>query len=200
MNNKKYQKKSGLVLLLAVTLPAALVLAASCESLTFKGVRPVYLTDSVSFQLLPPTSFAQNLDGQEQLSADWQGKTYVLQAYVLANNQGLNMELYGAMGNELASLTYNGKSVSLDSAYLPKNIHPEYIVADFELIFSRSNLLAPALEASGLRLETNKGIGISTRRIYDDNKLIIDIRKTPTEIQYKNILRNYSYTLKGDFN
>jgi hypothetical protein len=193
MYNKKYEKKSGVLLL------AAVLLAASCAGQHFGDLRPVYLTDKAAFSLLPPDSFAQNLDGAEQLIAKWGGKDYTLDAYVLANKQGLDMEFFSTMGNELGSLSYNGKSVSLDSAYLPKSIRLEYIVADFELIFSCTKFLAPALEAAGLRLETCKGSGITSRQIYDGNKMIIDIKKTPTEICYKNILRGYSYTLKGNF-
>jgi hypothetical protein len=126
-----------------------------------------------------------------------------MEAFVLANDRQISMILFNSLGAEIARIYFDGETITFESNYFPKNMRAEYIAADFQLVFYKPEALESALRTSALRLKIEKnatGEGyLEKRQVFDNDRVIIEITKTPTEIQYINILRGYSYTLRGDF-
>jgi hypothetical protein len=174
---------------------AVSALFISCASSRQSLPRSVYLTNKAAFELLPPSDIEAPLDGVQQIEGSFGGKKYLMDAYVLANDGKITMILYNAMGAELASALYDGRAVTFNSAFFPKNIKAEYLVADFQLVFYKKAALEKRLRACGLRFESTD----TTRIIYADGKPVITITKSARIIHYVNHLRGYSYMIRGNF-
>jgi hypothetical protein len=165
---------------------------------------PVYITNQAKYILLPPPSIDVPLDMAQHISGSYGKRQFVMDAWVQADASSITMTLLNSFGSNMGSLLYDGNSVILDSSYFPSALKPEYIIADFQFCFYRVDVLAEALRSIGLTLEINRreSLGVTLveqRRILSGTKKIIEIEKTPHMIRYNNLLRNYSYTLEGDF-
>jgi hypothetical protein len=186
---------------------AVVALFLSCASGPETGERPVYLTDSAAFRLLPPSCIEKPLDMAQQISGTYNSRTYkakqfIMDAYVIADSARISMILFSAMGGEIADLSFDKENLQFKSDYFPKNLKAEYIVADFQLVFYDAGRLAEELESAGLRLVTRRDGGMKKtekREVLNDGTVIIEIVKTSSEVRYTNHVRGYQYTLRGDF-
>jgi len=83
------------------------------------------------------------------ISASWQGRNYVFNAWAKADETGIEMVLLNELGAHMAELTYRDGQVSFSSPVLPSSLlKPEYIVADFQLCFYSAPALRQALEGN----------------------------------------------------
>jgi len=179
----------------------------SCASVsrnTGKDKPYVYLTDSVRFVLLPTEGIEQGMDMIQLLSAEFRGQNYFFNAYVKADENALEIVFFNEMGTSLGELSYINGVVNFSSAVIPRaamrHIRPEYVIADFQLSFYDPFLLEKALRDSGLILEINNDYyRFGNRRILNGNETIIEIEKTENTVKFVNHLREYTYTLEGDF-
>jgi hypothetical protein len=137
----------------------------------------------------------------QQISAVYSGRDYLFYAWVKADETGTVMAIFNSFGAGMGELSYREGMVSFSSPFFPPSLKPEYIMADFQLCFYEIEAVSRALKGCGLGLETEKdGVGgREIRRISDGKKLIIEIEKTKTAIRYVNHLREYAYTLEGEF-
>ena len=154
-----------------------------------------YLTEKSKYILLPPSGIEKALDMAQYVSASYGGRDYFLNAWVKADETGIEMVLFNELGANMGNLSYRDGAVDFSSPVFPESLKPEYIVADFQLCFYNPQLLRRALEACGLIFETQG----STRLIRNGKDLIIKIEKTHNEVRLVNYVRGYSYTLEGDF-
>ena len=166
----------------------------SCASLAREKQLHVYLTDRARYVLLPHGGIEKPMDSSQFISASYGGKDYYFNAWVRADETGMDMSLFNELGASMADLSYRDGDINFSSQVFPKNLRPEYIVADFQLCFYDPILLRRALEDCGLTLEI-KG---SSRRILSGKKLIMEIEKTPNAVRLVNHLRGYTYTLTGE--
>jgi hypothetical protein len=86
----------------------------------------------------------------------------------------------------------------------PPSFKPEYIIADFQLCFYRSDAVSRALKDCGLKFQVEKhvddgGETAETRVIFDGKTGIIEIEKRKTAVRFINHVRGYAYTLEGNF-
>jgi hypothetical protein len=183
---------------------AVLICASSCAGLKGAGgeersaaeSRPfVFLTDTSKFILLPPEAIEKPMDSHQLVTAFFQGREFMFNAWVKADETGLDMFIFNELGASGGELSYRNGAVSFSSPLFPQSIKPEYIVADFQLCFYDAVLLGRALETCGLTLEI-KGTG---RRILKGKTVIIEIEKAMNEVRLVNHLRGYIYTLEGEF-
>ena len=169
----------------------------SCASGTaVRGNRPfAYLTDSAKYVLLPPDNIEYPMDMAQYISASFMNQEYFFNAWVLADESGMEMTLLNELGANIGDLSYRNGTVSFSSPVFPKNLQPEYIVADFQLCFYNALPLRQALEEIGLFFESTETV----RRVLQGSTLIVEIKKKSGSVQLVNHLRGYMYTLVGNF-
>ena len=154
-----------------------------------------YLTDSSIYTLLPSKYIEASIDSAQQLYASYRGRDYFLNAWVKADETGMNMILLNELGANMGELSYRDGAISFSSPVLPASVKPEYIVADFQLCFYNTSALRRALEDCGLSFESTK----AGRRVLQEETVIIEIEKSFRSVRLVNYLRGYSYTIEGDF-
>jgi hypothetical protein len=155
----------------------------------------VYLAGSLPYFLLPSENIENSLDMAQRISASWKGRDYLLNAWVKADETGIEMTLLNELGAYMGEFSYRDGLVSFSSPVFPLSLKPEYIVADFQLCFYSAPALHQALEDCGLLLENTE----NSRRILRGENVIIEIEKNQNTVRLVNHLRGYAYTLEGDF-
>ena len=166
---------------------------------SFFEKRPyAYLTNSAKYVLLAPEGIEKPMDMAQYISASYGGQDYFFNAWVKADETGMDIALFNELGAAMGDLSYRDGAVNFSSQVLPESLAPEYIVADFQLCFYDPIPLGRALKKCGLTLETRGAGSSGTRRVLTGKNLVIEIEKTRDAIKLTNHLRGYSYTLKGD--
>jgi hypothetical protein len=177
----------------------ASLLFFACASGAKKEPENVFLTNSVQYRLLPPLELEKVLDGFQEFSAAYDGNEYVFQSYVKADQSALEIVFFNSMGADMANLLYDNHGVHFSSAYTGAVLKPEYILADFQLTFYKPDSLEKVMQEKKLDFIFIKNDTEELRSIQDNGTEIIRIEKHNDVIYVKNFLRNYSYTIKGDF-
>jgi len=155
----------------------------------------VYLSGSSKYYLLPSTDIEKPLDTAQRISASWQGNGYFFNAWVKADEAGMEMTLLNELGVSIGELSYRNGLAVFSSQVFPASLKPEYIIADFQFCFYNADALQDALKKSGLKFET---IG-NSRRIFQGETLIMEIEKNNDTVKLVNHMRGYAYTLEGNF-
>jgi hypothetical protein len=155
----------------------------------------VNLTDNSKYILLPPEDIENSLDTAQQISASYKGRKFFLNAWVKADETGMEMVLLNELGAQMGELSYRNGLVSFSSPMVPSSMKPEYIVADFQLCFYNTAALRQALKDCGLSFEGTE----NNRRIFNGKTLVIEVEKDRNIVTLVNHLRGYTYTLEGDF-
>jgi len=155
----------------------------------------VYLTGSSKYILLPPGNIENSMDMAQQISASYKDMEYFINAWVKADETGMEMILLNELGAHMGELSYRNGQVSFSSPVFPSSMKPEYIIADFQLCFYNAMALRKALEACGLSFEDTG----NSRRIFQGKTLIIEVEKSRNTVKLVNHLRGYTYTLEGNF-
>ena len=189
---KKKSVKEGIAVFLAVLF---FVCICSCASRANERRLYIYLTGTARFVLLPPAAIEKPMDMAQFISASFMGQNHSFQAWVRADETGMDIAMFNEIGAAMGELSYIDGAINFSSRVFPGSLRPEYIVADFQLCFYDTVPLRRALEDSGLSLEVHGNI----RRIYDGRDLIIEIERTHNKVRLVNHLRGYTYTLEGDF-
>jgi hypothetical protein len=154
-----------------------------------------YLSDRAQYLLLPPQDIENTMDMIQQISASYGAQDFLINAWVKADETGMEMTLLNELGANMGELSYRNGSVSFSSPMFPPSLKPEYIVADFQFCFYNELPLRKALENCGLAFErTERG-----RRILQGKTVIIEIEKSAGLVKLVNHLRGYTYTLSGEF-
>ena len=139
------------------------------------------------------------MDMSQFFSVEFRGQNYFFNAWVIANEDAIEMSFFNELGASMGDLSYRNGEVHFSSTVIPRAVmrsfNPEYVIADFQLCFYDPILLSRSLKDSGLVLETKNG----NRRILSGNDVIIEIEKTNNSVKLVNHLRRYTYTLEGDF-
>lgn len=163
---------------------------------------PVYLTDSAVYTLLPPSDIDVPLDNHQRITGTYGKQEFSFDAWVMADSREVVMAFFTGMGTGLGELSFNEEGVTVSSAVFPSTLKPEYIIADFQLCFYRSDAVSRVLENRGLKfLVEQRGDGetVETRIVSDGKNNIVEIEKRKTSVRFTNHLRGYRYTLEGDF-
>jgi len=174
-------------------LPACVIIFfSSCNSV--RENRPyVFLTNSSKYFLLPSEKIEENMDSYQLVSASYGDMDYILNAWVKADKDGMEMILMNELGANMGELSYRDGSVSFSSPVFPQSLIGEYVVADFQLCFYNASALREALADSGLSFEDTG----NRRRILQGKTVVIEIEKSQNTVKLVNNLRGYAYTLEG---
>ena len=178
-------------------LLAGILLFASCASTAAViETRPyVWLTNNVKFILLPPEHIETPLDHHQFISASFDGRNYQMGAWVKADETGIHMTLMSALGATVGEISFRDGVVFFSSPMFPRTVGAEHIIADFQLSFYNALALRNALEGSGLSFEEAG----TSRRVFENENLIVEIERSRNLVRLVNQLRGYSLTLEGDF-
>jgi hypothetical protein len=191
-----YCKKTPIIFFLLFAGVLSCFSSCAARAAIREDRRPyAYLTDSSKYFLLPPGSIENSMDMSQRLSASYEGRQYFFNAWVKADEAGMDMILLNELGASMGELSYRNDAVSFSSPVFPKSLPPEYIVADFQLCFYNTPALRQALEGCGLSFEDTE----ADRRVLQKGTVIIEIEKTRNTVALVNHLRGYRYTLEGDF-
>jgi hypothetical protein len=179
-----------------ITVIFILCLCSCASGTAVRDNRPsVYLSGNAKYILLPPEDIENSIDMVQQISASYGGQDFLLNAWVKADETGMEMTLLNELGANMGELSYRNGSVSFSSPMFPPSLKPEYIVADFQFCFYNELPLRQALEHCGLAFEhTERG-----RRILQGKTVIIEIEKSAGLVKLVNHLRGCTYTLEGEF-
>jgi hypothetical protein len=184
----------------AVILLCLVSCATTAKSSPFS---PVYVTDSAKYTLLPPSEIEKPLDGQQQITGSYGNQAFVMDAWVQADENEVNIALFNSFGVDMGELSFWEDGVSFSSTVFPPALKAEYIAADVQFCFYRVDSLMAALKKCGLTLIVEIHDGMDgwkeVRKILSGKKELIEIEKTETTISYTNFLRGYAYTLRGAF-
>jgi len=180
-----------------ITVIILFLCCCSCASkVPIKEDRPfIYITNKSKYFLLPSGDIENSLDMAQSISASWQGTDYFFNAWVKADESGMEMTLLNELGVSMGELSYRNGPVSFSSQIFPESLRPEYIVADFQFCFYNDLALGHALKACGL-VYKNTG---NSRYILQGKTVILEIEKEQNTVRLVNHLRGYTYTLEGDF-
>jgi hypothetical protein len=180
-----------------ITVIILFLCCCSCASnIPIKENRPfIYLTNNSKYFLLPTGDIGNPLDMAQSISISWQGRDFSFNAWVKADESGIEMTLLNELGVSIGELSYRNGPVSLSSQIFPQSMKPEYIVADFQFCFYNEPALRQALEKCGL-VYKNTG---NNRCIQHGKTVIIEIEKEQNAVRLVNHLRGYTYTLEGNF-
>jgi hypothetical protein len=165
---------------------------------------PVYLTDRAAYTLLPPSDAAVSLDGYQRITGAWGKREFSVDAWVRADDREIVMAFFNSLGTGLGELSFGDGGIAFSSAVFPPSFTPEYIIADFQLCFYRSDAVSRALKDCGLRFQAEQfaddgGGTAETRVIFDGKAAVIEIEKRKNAVRFINHARGYAYTLEGNF-
>ena len=174
-----------------------LILTSSCASKPAEAKSGLFvnLTNKSKFFLLAPHDIEKPMDMAQQISASYKKYNLSIISWVAADETKIEMSAFNEMGTTMGELLFREGIIDLKSSVIPKVFKPEYIVADYQLCFYKTLPLRLALEKSGLTLMINE----NNRRIYEKNKLIIEILKNDNSVTLINHLRGYTFAITGDF-
>ena len=199
-NNGKKNRFVFLTVLILISI-------GSCASVVGEKRPHVYLTNSAKYVLISPAGIKKPMDMAQYISASYGGQDYYFNAWVKADETGMDIVLFNELGSSMGDLFYRDGVVDISSNVFPASLKPEYIIADFQLCFYDPVLLKQALKACGLTLETRgeaqpgyvRSSVPGVRRILKGKNLIIEIEETRDAVKFVNHLREYTYTLQGEF-
>lgn len=168
---------------------------------TVGNLNPVYVTNTKTVNLLPPTTRVVPIDQVQLLNGRFGTQEFKLITYFQLDSNGIFITLLNDFGTDMGSASYDGNTVQFDSPVFPKNMKAEYIIADIQNAYYNFEDLRDNFEKSGLIFEENI-INVDNgdsphviRSIKDKKKLIEEITISQKSIRIQNYLRGYEYIL-----
>lgn len=159
------------------------------------NLRPVYITNSKKIMLLLPEYNDVVVDSIQLLNGSFGDAEFSLMSYTQIDSTGISLSLMNDFGTDMGNVFYDGEKVVFDSAYFPKQLPGEYIIADIQNAFYDSTVLKRNYEKSGLIFEEEINENSTIRKIIDKKKVIEEIRIEEKSVSINNYLRNYKYVL-----
>lgn len=164
-----------------------------------EGLNPVYVTNSKKIELLAPTAKSVPLDQVQLLNGRFGKQEFSLIVYFVLNDDGIFISLLNDFGTDMGSAFFDGKNVQFESSIFPKNMKAEYIIADIQNAYYKSEALKRNYEKAGLvfeEIQVDRGDRPHVIRIIKDGKKIIEqITIFENSIRIVNNLRGYEYNL-----
>ena len=161
-----------------------------------RQVSRVYLTDSRTVELLPPSASGGAFESFQQIEGSYHGQTYYLDAYVQSDGEHFVMAAFNTLGTKVFEVEQTADSVRFSASIASGNMKPEYILADYQLCFFPFEAVRRNLNAAGLTFEEKEDGSARVRTVSAEGRTIIQIRRTAHEVRYTNLLRGYQYIVR----
>jgi hypothetical protein len=140
------------------------------------------------------------MDMAQQITGAYGKDEFIMGAWVKADENRITIAFFNSLGTSMGDLSFDHRGVVFSSPYTPGSFKAEYILADFQFCFYRIDKLTPALRKRGLTLQVETSGDREIRTILQKGERIIEIIKNGDTLRYRNLLRGYWYTLRGNFN
>ncbi len=176
MKVKRFFPLAGILLLL--------VSVTSCASKKSEEVvlRPVFVTNSQTVQILPATVMEMELDYLYHLQVGTKEQTFSLMALTFAGPGYIELSLFNDFGHEMGYLSYGPEGVFLDCNVLPKALYAEFLINDLQLAWYPFEDISSNFRSSKkLWVEAEKTDSGSIRRVYKKKNLIEEVIITTNE-------------------
>ena len=161
-----------------------------------RQVSRVYLTDTRTVELLPPSALGRDLESYQQIEGSYHGQTYYLDAYVQSAGGRFVMVAFNSFGTKVFEMEHTRDSIRFSTSVSPGGMKPEYILEDFQLSFFPFEAVRRSLETAGLSLVETRDGDTDVRTVISEGRVIIEIRRTDGEVRYRNLLRGYQYVVR----
>ncbi|MBN1799474.1 MAG: DUF3261 domain-containing protein [Spirochaetales bacterium] len=159
---------------------------------------PVYLTDEKHITLLPTQAVENEFEIYQIIDGYYKSRTYSIEALVQTNLEEINIISFNNLGTQVYDLAYKNSDMVFHSPQATADIKPEYIVADFQLCYFPRSAVESMIREAGLIFEEIPQPDGWVRRILDGAQLIIHIQRKGNDLNYKNHLREYGYTIREE--
>ena len=124
--------------------------------------------------LLSPASLGRTVYAMQQIEAEYDGQSWVMQGALEVAPQALRLVGLTALGQRLITLRWDGvKLFEERDSHLPERVQGERILSDLQLVYWPERALRDGLSAAW-RLEVRDGL----RVLFYDDKPFINIRCT----------------------
>jgi hypothetical protein len=180
----------------AAALVACLLGCQTIDPSQGRQVSRVYLTDTRTIELLPPSASGGAFESYQQIEGSYHGQTYYLDAYVQSDGERFVMAAFNALGTKVFEMEQTAGSVRFSASFSPGNMKPEYILADYQLCFFPFEAVRRNLSLAGLAFEEKDDGDARVRTVSSEGRTIIEIRRTAREVRYTNLLRGYQYIVR----
>ena len=164
---------------------------SSCAVLT----KPDLLKQPVLMPMAPPVGPSRRV--VQQITAQWPDRKETMLCVLELDKQRIAIAGLTNDGLSLFNLTYDGKTIVADkSPLLPDSVAPEFIIADFQLVYWPIAVLQESLQGSAWRLE----VDTNHRRLYYQGNKAIEVNYlVPDAVWAKSaelINHRYNYRLQ----
>ena len=195
--------KKNTLFILPVIAGTLLALASCASTKTETKLNKVYVTNTTKVDLLPVSAIADEIDKYQLFQGTFGDKQMNAQAYVKANQDGIEVVLMNDFGGEVGTISYDGVNATMESSIIPEKMKPEYIILDLQNAYASTEKLKEHyskydLEFAEIKTNittNNGGIRIAERAIAKDGKVIETITIGNGVITITNLLRGYEYRL-----
>ena len=179
-----------------MSLSIFLISCSTTKSIQKSEINPVYITNTKKFYLLSPENIQVNIDKVQLLQGSFGDNSFSINSYLQADSNGIFLSLFNDLGSGMGDLNYDGNGVLFESSIFPKKLKAEYIIADLQFAYYKSEALQQALSLLGLDFSSETlEDGTKVRLIKNKNNIIEEIKQKDGVLTIENKLRNYKYVL-----
>lgn len=180
-----------------VSLIAIQFLSCKSYSVNHYNSNPSFhLKDETIMNLLPLETFEDDLEIMQIITGIYDGKNYTFQCVLNITPDEIIAAAFTPLGNNVYQIFYSNNVIEYESIMEMSESSAIYMLADIQFCYYDKKTLEKSIRASGLEF-TQSGTGNHwTRQILDDEKIIIEIERNGTLVEYRNYLRDYSYLIE----
>ncbi len=183
-------------ILILLSTSIFLISCSTTKSIQKSEINPVYITNTKKFYLLSPENIQGNIDKVQLLQGSFGDNSFSINSYLQADSNGIFLSLFNDLGSGMGDLNYDGNAVLFESSIFPKKLKAEYIIADLQFAYYKSEALQQALSLLGLDFSSETlEDGTKVRLIKNKNNIIEEIKQKDGVLTIENKLRNYKYVL-----
>ena len=193
--------KKHFLLISAIVLSLVLVSCASSRNAEEEvHLNKVYVTNTTKVPLLPVSAIKEELDLFQIFEGKFGHKSFPnTMVNLQSDSEGIVILMLNDLGIEIGSIEYNGKSCVMNSSFFPKNLKAEYIVLDLQNAYADAEELKAHYKNYNLDFDETSaminGQEAKVRTICEKGKIIEQIVLQNSNVEIKNKLRDYTYTL-----
>ena len=176
-------RKRAFILILAI-----LVLVCSCSTTSHVNVA------GLAIDLLPANAIKRNIDVYQLMDGTLPGYgDAVLESYLAADGNGIEMYLFAPTGQTIAVVRYDGQKASMESEFIPYgNVAAAYMVFDVQMCYAE----ADEIEKSGLSVSETLSGETRSRVISHGSETLYRIEYSGNTCVVTNVPLEYSYVLE----
>lgn len=176
---------------------ALLAVGCSSERAFVGSSAQIFYSDTRFVSLISPQENSLFTEENQHISGTFGDRSFSAESWMRLNDSAIHLMLFGSLGNTLAELIYTKDSVSFKSSLFDgKKIKPEYILADVQFCYYPREVLERHFRNVGFSFVEERQGDVLTRKLLENETLILKMEKTAKRILLKNELRNYSYSIE----